>query len=125
MIKLTSLTILACPKPFAGIVAVTQRNAIESWTRLEPRPQIVLFGDELGVAAICADLRLEHVPNVRRNMRGTPLLDDVIAQGQRLAGDALCGFVNADIVLMEDFVAATKRVAGRKKAFLMIGQRTD
>ena len=48
------LTILSTPKGFAGLFAVIQRNAIESWTRLEPRPQIILFGLVPGTDSITA-----------------------------------------------------------------------
>ena len=42
------LTILSTPKAFTGLFAVIQRNAIESWTKLEPRPEIILFGRDVG-----------------------------------------------------------------------------
>ena len=38
------LTILSTPKPFEGHIGLIQRNAIGSWVRLSPRPQIILFG---------------------------------------------------------------------------------
>lgn len=120
-----TLTMLACPKPFTGHVALIQRNAITSWTRLEPRPRILLFGDEPGTKAICDQLHLEHACQVQRNDRGTPLLSDILEQGQRLAGgNALC-FINADIILMDDFAQAVERVTRAKTAFVMVGQRTD
>src|SRR6266853_4649960 len=46
------LTIFASAKPFHGHTGVIQRNAIASWTRLRPRPEIILFGNEPGVAEI-------------------------------------------------------------------------
>ena len=50
------LTILSTPKAFTGLFAVIQRNAIESWTKLEPRPEIILFGRDPGTAEICDEL---------------------------------------------------------------------
>ncbi len=44
------LTILAMPKPFRGHIGIIQRNAITSWTKLQPRPEILLFGTEEGAA---------------------------------------------------------------------------
>ena len=116
---------LACPKPFVGQTAIIQRNAITSWTRLNPRPEIILFGDEAGTAAACRELGLRHVSAIGRNERGTPLLNDVLAQGSQLATQGPQCFINADIILMDDFVRAVDRVASAKSSFLMIGQRTD
>src|SRR5690348_14888761 len=114
------LYILACPKPFTGSVAVIQRNAITSWVHLQPRPDITLFGDEPGTAAICEELGLHHVPDVLRNERGTPLLSDVLAKGQRRAGkNGRIGFINADIILMEDFSRAIERLDALKADGLM------
>ena len=39
------LAILAMPKPFHGHIGMIQRNAIQSWTHLSPRPEIFLCGD--------------------------------------------------------------------------------
>jgi hypothetical protein len=46
------MTIFAIPKPFIGQIGVIQKNAIASWTKLSPRPEIILFGDEIGTGAI-------------------------------------------------------------------------
>ena len=56
------LTILSTPKAFTGLFAVIQRNAIESWTKLEPRPEIILFGRDAGTAEICDELGLRPRP---------------------------------------------------------------
>ena len=40
------LTIFSTPKPFRGHIGVIQRNAIESWKRIHPDVEIILFGDE-------------------------------------------------------------------------------
>ena len=79
------LTILSTPKAFTGLFAVIQRNAIESWTKLEPRPEIILFGRDPGTAEICDELGLRHVPDVAENAHGTPLLSDMFLTGQQLA----------------------------------------
>jgi hypothetical protein len=65
------LTIFSIPKPFRGHIAVIQRNAIRSWKTVNPECQIILFGDEEGVAEIAAELRVQHEPYVQRNEFGT------------------------------------------------------
>src|SRR5436190_8087126 len=92
------LTIFSTLKPLRGQAAIHQRNAVTTWTLLRPRPEVILFGDEEGVAELCAELGLRHVPEVRRSEHGTPLISDLFGRAQRLArADLLC-FVNGDIV---------------------------
>lgn len=119
------LTLFSIPKAFRGPVAVTQRNAVASWTRLQPRPEIILFGDDEGTADLAKELGLEHFPNVARNEYGTPLVNDIFDQAQRLASNDLLCYVNADIILMSDFMQAVRRLASWPRRFLMVGQRWD
>ena len=74
------LTILSTPKPFVGHIGLIQRNAIGSWVRLSPRPQIILFGDSAGVHEVAAEFGLEHVPSVDANEFGTPYLRALLQQ---------------------------------------------
>jgi hypothetical protein len=119
------LTMFSIPKPFRGHIGMIQRNAITSWSLLQPRPEIILFGDEEGTAAVARELALRHMPKVRRNEHGTPLVSDIFAQAQSLASlDILC-YVNADIILMADFMKAVQRLAAQRRGFLITGKRTE
>ena len=119
------LTIFSIPKAFRGHTGVIQRNAITSWTLLRPRPEIILLGDDEGTADIAKKLNVHHLPVVSRNEYGTPLVDDLFAKAHNQAEyDVLC-YVNADIVLMSDFMNAVRRVARWRRRFLMIGRRWD
>jgi hypothetical protein len=121
----TSLTIFATPKKFEGHIGLIQRNAIQSWTRMTPQPEIILFGADPGTAEIAAELGLRHVPNVKCNQWGTPLVSDLFAQAEKLGrGQILC-YVNADIILFDDFCAALSQAAGAAGKFLMVGRRID
>ena len=119
------ITFFATPKPFTGHIAVIQRNAITSWTLLSPRPEIVLVGDDQGTAEIAGDLGLCHIPVVRRNEYGTPLLDDIFAKAEAQASHDILCYINADILLLGDFMKAVQEIAGWRRDFLMIGRRTD
>jgi hypothetical protein len=120
------LTIFACPKPFINPhIATIQRNAITSWTLLHPKPEIILFGHEDGTAEICQQLGLRHIPDVARNEYGTPLLNDLFAKAQRLAIYDLLSYVNADIILISDFIRAIKEIVSWKKECLVVGGRLD
>jgi hypothetical protein len=119
------LTIFAIPKAFRGHIAVIQRNAIASWTRMNPRPEVILFGTDEGTAEVAADLGVRHVPAVQKNQWGTPLVSDLFGQAQALGHSPWLCYVNADIVLFDDFISAVSRVAAWTERFLVVGRRTD
>ena len=119
------LTIFAMPKPFDGHIGMIQRNAVTSWTLMSPRPEIILFGDETGTAEIAKELNVRHVADVKRNEKATPFLNDLFEQAQKLANFPVVSYVNADIILFDDFIAAATRVAAWRTQFLMAGRRWD
>ncbi|MCU1353786.1 MAG: hypothetical protein JWM05_2995 [Acidimicrobiales bacterium] len=119
------LTILSTPKAFTGLFAVIQRNAITSWTRLDPRPEIILFGRDAGTAEICAELGLRHVPDVATSPHGTPLLSDMFLTGQALASNHVVCWANADIIFTPTIMRAAAVVRGHDRAAYLVGRRTD
>jgi hypothetical protein len=121
------LTLFATPKPMRGHNGVIQRNAIRSWTLLRPACEIILFGNDEGVAEIAAEFGLRHIPEVACNEFGTPLLSDMFMQAQRLASNDMICYINADIILLSDFLLAVQRVARMHQGrhFLMVGHRRD
>eukprot|EP00163_Fabomonas_tropica_P018115 TRINITY_DN3223_c0_g1_i3.p1 TRINITY_DN3223_c0_g1~~TRINITY_DN3223_c0_g1_i3.p1 ORF type:complete len:197 (-),score=24.71 TRINITY_DN3223_c0_g1_i3:500-1090(-) len=69
------LVIFTCPKAFRGNVLDNQYNAIRSWLEMTPPPAaVVVLGNEAGVRDVARKLGLFHIPDVRRNQYGTPLL---------------------------------------------------
>lgn len=120
------LTIFACPKPFTDPhIATIQRNAIRSWMLMKPKPDIILFGDEEGVVDVCHEFGLLYVPKVGRSEFGTPLLNDVFEQAERLSSTPLLCYVNADIILISDFMRAVAIASAAKERFMMGGRRWD
>jgi hypothetical protein len=121
----TGLTLFAAPKKFDGLIGVIQRNAITSWARMNPRPQVILFGTDVGTAEVASELGLRHVPNVKVNEWGTPLVSDLFAQAETLGDTPTLCYVNADILLFDDFADAIARVVSWGEGFLVVGRRTD
>jgi hypothetical protein len=119
------LTVLTIPKPFVGRIGDIQRNAIASWRALTPDNQIVLVGDEPGVGEAARDAGVDHVAAVDRNERGTPRLDSAFSLVAEVARFPTWCFVNADIVLLDDFAAAVLRVSNAFESFVMIGECRD
>lgn len=102
------LTLFAIPKPFIGA-----------------DQEIILFGEDEGTAQVADEFGLRHVAHVARNQYGTPLVNDLFEKAQALASYTLLCYVNADILLMRDFVQAVALVSTLKGCFLMVGQRWD
>jgi hypothetical protein len=119
------LTFFTSCKPFKGEDAVAQRNAISSWKMLRPEPEIMVFGDEEGVAELAGELGLRHIPEVRRSEWGNPLVSDLFEQAQKISNHDICCYINADIILLSDFPVAIKLAAEQKNQFLLIGKRYD
>lgn len=119
-----NLTICATPKPMLRDFATIQRNAVASWGMLDPRPQIILYGNAPGVGKLCAEVRANHVPEVAISPQGTPLLNHLIEDAQeRAASDLLC-FINCDILLFPDFLMSVNVTAHALQRFLLVGRRT-
>jgi hypothetical protein len=119
------LTIFSTAKRFEGLFDVIQRNALQSWTLLQPRPEVIIFGDDAGTAEVCSELRLRHVPDVKTTGLGTPLVSDMFERAQAEASNDLLCFVNADVILTGESMTAVERVASRMERFLLVGRRLD
>ncbi len=119
------ITIFAMPKGFDGHIGIIQRNAIASWTRLSPRPEIILFGDEIGTAEFAREFGLRHIAAIGGMIEGTPFLDDLFAQAQAAASFPIVAYVNSDIILFDEFLRAIEASRSWRPEFLMAGRRWD
>jgi hypothetical protein len=117
------LTIFSTAKPFRGHIAVIQANAMRSWALLRPRPEVILFGDEEGTAEMAGELGFRYVPQMECNEHGTPLMSSLFNAAQEMASNEVVCYVNADILLMGDFMEAVQRVAALERPSLMVGRR--
>jgi hypothetical protein len=120
------LTIFTAPKPFTNPhIATIQRNAIGSWKALGPAVSVLLIGNEPGIQQAAADLAVDWVAEVRCNSQGTPLIPALFDLARQRSNAPLLAYVNADILLLPDFVAAAERLAEQLPHFLLVGQRYD
>lgn len=120
------LLIFTAPKPFTNPhIAIIQRNAIRSWLALGPRVEVILVGQEEGLAEAAAELGVRHLPDVARNSSGTPLVSSIFELARQNSASPLMAYVNADILLMPDFVEGALCAAQQAKNFLLVGQRWD
>ncbi len=119
------ITLFSAPKPFSDPhIATIQRNAIASWTKL-PDVNVVLLGDEPGLAEAAAELGVTHISEVPRSPSGAPLMDAMFRLARESSPSPLYAIVNADIILFDDFITAAKQAMGQKEKFVLMGQRWD
>ncbi len=117
------LTLFAVPKAFRGHAGTIQRNALRSWRRTLPDAQILLLGDDPGVAAAADSVNAEHVKTIAVSRMGTPLLSDALGQACALASHRTIAYVNADLILLDDFRAAVGRLPNTP--VLLVGESRD
>ena len=119
------LTVFSIPKAFEGHFGVIQRNALRSWMALGEAVQVVLVGDEPGVAEAAQEFGVTHASEVARSERGTPRIDDAFARVDALAEHPVRCFVNADVLLLDDFLPAVGSVGAVFDRFLVVGETRD
>jgi hypothetical protein len=123
---MATLTIFTAPKPFTNPhIATIQRNAIRCWTQLDPQVEVLLVGDEPGMAQVAAELGVRQLPQVARNPQGTPLVNSIFALARAFSTASVLAYLNADILVFPDFVATASQVAALSQKFLLVGQRWD
>jgi hypothetical protein len=132
------ITFFTTAKPFEGHSGIIQRNALKSWKLLHPEAEVIVFGDEGGVADVCVELGLRHEPEVLRvvlnsgfastnpeTRPGMKRLDFMFREAQRIAKHPWLCYCNCDIVLMADFREAVERAKSWKEKFLLVARRWD
>jgi hypothetical protein len=119
------LTLFTVAKPFRGEFAVIQRNAIRSWARLRPACEILLIGNEEGLQDIAKETGAVHLSEVARNEFGTPLVSSVFSEAEKHAHYSHLCYLNADIILLSDFLPAVRRVLDWDPCSLIVGRRWD
>ena len=119
------ITFFSAPKPFTNPhIAMIQRNAIKSWTLL-PDVEVILLGDETGLAEAARELSVKHISHVQCNASGTPLISSMFRLARENSqGDLLC-IINADMILLPDFVQAARRSKQMQDKFVLLSQRWD
>ncbi len=120
------ITLFSAPKPFTDPhIAMIQRNAIQSWKALGEDVEVLLLGDEEGLEQAAQDLGTRWIPDLERNSDGTPLISSMFEQAIKNGQGELMAIVNADIILLPDFVEMARSISEQGRPFLLMGQRWD
>ncbi len=122
---MSRITLFSAPKPFTDPhIAMIQRNAIKSWTLLSD-VEIILLGEEAGLATAAQELGVKHIPNVKCNANGIPLISSMFQLARENSQSDLLCIINADMILMPDFVEAARRARILRDDFVLLSQRWD
>lgn len=119
------LTLFTVPKPFAGQIDAIQHNALGSWKQLGEAVEVLLIGDEPGIAQAAREYQFQHIPQVERTRAGTPRVDSAFELARQHASHAVLGYLNADIILLEGILQCLAQIRERFGRYLIIGQRWD
>jgi hypothetical protein len=86
---------------------------------------VILLGEEPGLTEAARELGVKHIPHVERNANGTPLISSMIELARENSSSDLLCIINADMVLMSDFLEAAKRAKMLRERFVLLSQRWD
>ncbi len=120
------LTLFTAPKPFTNPhIDLIQRNALRNWMALGEAVEVVVIGDEPGIAEVCAELGLRYLPDVRCNDLGTPLISSIFDLARQVNQSPYLAYSNADILILPDLLISLQQIAEQSDRFLVVGQRWD
>ena len=121
------LTLFTAPKAFTNPhIANIQRNALRSWMSAGAGDvQVLVIGEEDGLAETARRLGVTHLPQIARNQQGTPLVNAIFTAARQASHSPLLAYLNADILILPDFVQVARQVADQAQKFLVVGQRWD
>jgi hypothetical protein len=115
------ITIFSTCKPFENDIAVAQYNAIRSWKALDA--EVILLDDEPGTREAAQEFDCITIPYLDRNSQGIPMMASLFQRAEETAShDTLC-YVNADIILLNDFWGAIHTTEVYFGEFLAVSHR--
>lgn len=121
------VTLFTLPKPFGRDTDRIQRNAINSWKRLAPDVEVLMIGDDAGIAETADELGVRHVAGINFNQQGTPLVSSAFELAHQHSDAPFLAYCNCDVILMEDFPQTLQILAQDPSLprFVAFGQRVD
>lgn len=98
------LAIFSVLKPHYGKQKEIQENAVRSWCELDPRPELVFFGNDVGVAEFARSVGATHIPTIVRNPYDSPRIDYILEQIDEFESADIAAFVTSDTILTSSFL---------------------
>jgi hypothetical protein len=120
------ITLFSAPKPFThDHIATIQYNAIQSWLALGDEVEVLLIGDEPGLNEAASELDIQLLPIKQRASSGAPYISELFQLAEDTARHPILVYLNADIMLLGDFLPSVSTVSEQFSRFLIVGNRYD
>ena len=121
------LTVFTAPKPFGKNphIDIIQRNCIQVCKNLGDEVELVVVGYEQGIAEVAKEYGVKCYTDVRTTPLGTPLVSSIFELARQANDSPLLSVINADNLILPDYIEAGKRMLEISDRFLMCGQRWD
>ena len=95
-------TLFTVPKAFTGHIGLIQTNSILSWSKLNSRNEIIIYGNENGIADFSKKNKIKNVTSIKFNEFGTPMLDDIFIDVKERAKNDILIYCNSDIIFLNN-----------------------
>jgi len=121
-----TIDLFTTPKPFTGLTAIHQANALRSWRGCPQVQQIFVFGAVSGETDSIAETGAEVILDVECTDNGLPSIRSMFEIAAERSEADLLMFTNADMIYLPSFfagVGACRAEAGER--FLLVGSRMD
>jgi hypothetical protein len=120
------LTVFTAPKPLTDPhINTIQRNAIRSWLEMDEDLEVLLIGDEDGISKLANDLEVKHLPDVKKNEHGTPLVSSIFQLAHEYGQADVLMFSNTDILFFPETLQTIESIRSAVNDFVLLGQRYD
>lgn len=121
-----TIDLFTTPKPFTGLTATHQANALRSWRGCPQVRRIFVFGAVSGETDSIAESRSEVILDVECTENGLPSIRSMFEIAAERSEADLLMFTNADMIYLPVFfngVEACATAAGQR--YLLVGSRMD
>lgn len=118
------ITFFSSPRSFHDPHIITiQKNAIASWQALPIQKEILLIGDDEGVAKVAKEYGITHITGVKKTNAGIPWRNEVFKIAATRAYFPILVFVSSDIILTDSITNILKNLPSTP--FLLTARRYD
>ena len=119
------ITIFSTAKDFIGDDKIRQENALSSWRSISNEIEIIIFDKSQGTEEVSKKINAVYVPDIELSSYGTPILSDLFEKANKIAKFSTLCYINADIILPDNFLSAVQIAQKSFRKFLMVGYRWD
>lgn len=100
-----------------------QLDAFRSWVKLDPKPQVIIMGDEPGTARICRNNNFLHIPKIRSSKAGTPYVNSLIETAEKHAENDIMLLVSGDIIIGQETIDIAKAAKKQLDEFCVCARK--